>query len=598
MKNNIKIIFFIFIVLVMPSMAFSAVSEIGLDGLDQTGGARPLGMGGAYTAVTDDINCLFYNPASIAFTRGLTASIKDAKNFALGAGYQTRAGNFGLGIVYKNYEGFETEAIKSSYEHSIAFLSYGNRIDQIAFGVSLKTLFSQRLSVTGNPALVSTNGYDADAGILWQPVNFASIGLVLHNISEGKYTLGTTNETFPRSTRGGISLNLLETDSVFYNDFYGIKLSFDSESKNAGNIAIQNSFYGIEFSYGGWLYLRLGAASIYTIDRTASLTSFGLGYKFGYGQIDFSSHMDPFTESQISYLSLDYTPPALFFFPPSPEEKEYYIEEQQAAPEATPPKEEIKELLKVIFPNDDHSTYDEVIAVSGEVRQGATAFINGVEVYISNGGRFSALQPLNPGKNLIEIEARLKDEKKVMSRKVLRKAKVLIAEEEGLNKKIVDEVLNKEAELVKRTEELSKKKAEGLDVSLEEQKLQEERSKYEVKKTSLYAEKNKLEERKEKVENLATLGVIEVSPDKKFEIEAPITRGEILTWLVKAAALPVPKVSEAVFSDVPANHKYAPYIKAAVDLKLVIVSGDKFRPDEPVTEQEGQEFFRAFGVIQ
>ena len=37
-------------------------------------GARPLGMGGAFTAISDDANALFYNPAGLANIKVTTVS--------------------------------------------------------------------------------------------------------------------------------------------------------------------------------------------------------------------------------------------------------------------------------------------------------------------------------------------------------------------------------------------------------------------------------------------------------------------------------------------------------------------------------------------
>jgi hypothetical protein len=66
-------------------------------------GARPLGMGGAYTAVSDDAFALFYNPAGLGqvtwgeFAVGVHHSIKDITNDYLGDAANTRRGNTKLG---------------------------------------------------------------------------------------------------------------------------------------------------------------------------------------------------------------------------------------------------------------------------------------------------------------------------------------------------------------------------------------------------------------------------------------------------------------------------------------------------------------------
>jgi hypothetical protein len=258
-----------------------------------------------------------------------------------------------------------------------------------------------------------------------------------------------------------------------------------------------------------------------------------------------------------------------------------------------------KELLRIYFPSDDHTTYDENLVISGESRPKASVLINGVHAYVEIDGKFKAVQPLIPGKNLIEINASIDRETKTIYRKILRKAKVIIEEESGVEKKMVQEVLSKEAEITKKEKEINKDKEKGVDVSQKEKVLIEEKTKVKETKVKLLEEKQRLADRKEKVENLVTLGVIEVSPEAKFEIEAPITRGEMISWLVKASGLALPKVEDAVFNDVPKNHKYAPYIKAAFDAGYLTIGTDgKFRPDDPTKEEEGQAFFKAFGIVK
>ena len=340
----------------------------------------------------------------------------------------------------------------------------------------------------------------------------------------------------------------------------------------------------MECSYNEWIFIRLGESSIFKADSNISCSSFGMGLKFWDTELSFAALKDPVTEGQISFLSIVYSPP-----------KFEIIQVAEARPEKGKP----AELLSITFPDDNYETYDETISIEGQTNPQASVSINGINVFIESDGKFKAIQSLMPGKNLIEIVGSLGREKRIISRKVLRRAKVVIAEEEGLNRKIVDEVLNKEAEIIKKEEQIKKEKQKGIDVSAKEKMLASERETYASRKDELYNEKRKLEERKEKVENLVTLGVIEVSKEKSFEIESKITRGEMISWLVKAMGLTIPKIKKSVFADVPERHIYAPYIKAAFDAGLIKRPADgMFRPDDPVTEDEGEMFFKAFGVIK
>jgi hypothetical protein len=583
-----KKIIFIILFIIISAGSYSIITDIGLDPLDTSSGAKPLGMGSAFVAVSDDVNSLFYNPAGLSNSNGFSATIRSIKDFSMGLSYPTRYGGFGVGFISKNYEKIERKSLESNYDSNFAFIGYGIQFDKIMFGGNIKSSLSQRLTTTGSPDAASTTGYDYDIGAIWEPLSYLSFGAVLKNISGQQFSIGSSKESFPGSTRIGIAIDLIGNESVIENDTYGCKLTYDNENGSAGeDQQKQNSYYGLQTSFNDWLFIRFGGSSVFKIDKNVGGSSFGLGYKFDDAEIDLAGVNDPITGSSVTYLSFLYMPSGVFVFP-----------EAEEIPEEAPPPPPV-ELLKVTFPEDNYSTYDETVSVEGQADPKAAVTINGVGVYVKSDGNFKAIQSLTQGKNLIEITAVLGGEQKQFQKKVFRKAKVLIAEEEGLNKKIVNEVLNKEEELIKKQEEINKEKGKGLDVTDKENRLIQEKQQHEVKKASLYEEKKKIEERKDKVENLVTLGVVEVSPNKSFEIEAPIKRGEMITWLVKAAGLPVPKVEGRVLADVPEDNEYAPYINAAIEYGILKKPADnKFRPNDPVTEEEGQEFFKAFGIMQ
>ena len=606
-----KKILLVLLFLMFSACSYALVSDNGLDPLDQTSGAKPLGLGGAFTGASNDTNCLFYNPASLAHSKGIIVTAKDIKNYSLGVAYETGMGNFGVGAIYRSYEEIAGIPVKTKYENGLALLGYGIGPDWFSVGFTIKSVLLQRISIAGLPDVSSNTGSDYDAGILWRPFNFASVGLMARNVSSGTFTLGSSKEVFPRSTRAGLMLDLLGSNSIFSSEAFGLKAAYDAETGDVGDNIKQNSFYGLESSYNNWLFIRFGGSSVFKIDSNVYSSSFGIGLKYEDSEIDLVGLKDPITEMQISYLSLSYSPLKFMLFRP-PEVKKPVAEAPEKISVETPeekPLQPLKELLNVFFPDEDYVTYGESVPISGQTRPKANVFINGVSAYVGDDGKFSAIQPLNPGKNLIEISASVKYkykeetipryETRTILRKVLRKAKVIIEEEAGIEKKFTQDVLSKEAEIKKKEEEIKADKAKGVNIVQKEKALIEEKINYLDKKEKILEEKKKFEERKVKVENLVTLGVIEVSPDTKFEIEALIKRGEMISWLVKATGLAIPKVEEAVLIDVPKNHKYAPYIKAALDAGYLTVGTDgKFRPDDPVKEEEGQAFFKAFGIVK
>ncbi len=246
------------LILLTSAGSYGVITDLGIDPLDLSSGSRPLGMGEAYTAATGDVSTLFYNPAGIARSKGLTSTFSSMNNFSMGAGYETGIGNVGFGIIYKSYDNISSEETKTSYSSNTIVLGWGASFGQFSFGISLKGLLSQRLSVAGNPDLAANSLYDGDAGILWEPLEYVTIGFVSHNALDQSYTIGGTTESFPKTSRAGIDLRLIGTHSLLASDVFGIRLAYDSESGVFGDQQVLNYYYGTEISVFDTFFLRAG----------------------------------------------------------------------------------------------------------------------------------------------------------------------------------------------------------------------------------------------------------------------------------------------------------------------------------------------------
>jgi len=185
---------------------------------------------------------------------------------------------------------------------------------------------------------------------------------------------------------------------------------------------------------------------------------------------------------------------------------------------------------KISLGEDEVVVYDDKIEIFGKAKPGVAIYINDALAYIDEAGNFKATVPLNLGKNLIVAEARYKGDKKMWKYKVLRKAKVALAAPRPV---------------------------------------------------------------KEKVEELVTMGVIEIKPGQDLVMDAGITRGELATWIVKAAGVKLPPVDRDVYADVPKDHPLAAYIKVVGQLNLLRPFPDgTFRPEAIVSRVEGEQIFK------
>lgn len=165
-------------------------------------GARVIGLGKAFTAVSDDTNAVFSNPAGLGFQKGwsvLTMSTQllhrvDYKLY--GGSLSTNSGTFAIAFAGASTPaGFYTTDLASlnsatpiSYSSNILFLSYGYDLNNsiranksmghLAFGVNLKILTNGFSGISNAQA----SGFDMDIGVLMKKNDNLTLGAAVRNL--------------------------------------------------------------------------------------------------------------------------------------------------------------------------------------------------------------------------------------------------------------------------------------------------------------------------------------------------------------------------------------------------------------------------------
>jgi len=161
--------------------------------LDSGFGARPVGMGQAFTAIADDSNAPLYNPAGLVQIQWneLSASYSDLfsgltlysgndqvhinQSYLSFVSKPTRLGSFGV-----SWSNFDTTHL---YREDTVILSYARNVgdfvplldNMLAFGLNLKYLhrgFTLDSATNSDPVFgggSTASGYTADAGLLFKP---------------------------------------------------------------------------------------------------------------------------------------------------------------------------------------------------------------------------------------------------------------------------------------------------------------------------------------------------------------------------------------------------------------------------------------------
>jgi tetratricopeptide (TPR) repeat protein len=314
MVRNIMVIILLGIILVsVRVICLADFEDLGM-------GARPIGMGNAYTALADDVNAIYYNPAGLAqldesqFTSGygkLYWGLDDGSNLGSGfVGYAHPLYHWGtLGAGWLNF------GLQGLYQENSFIFSYGNNLKKkLLAGFNLKLLYKKYEKnpytenaiddfgqTTGERDPVFSKGYSktgfsTDLGLLYKFNREYSVGLSLTDINQPCMDLKDNSSKIPIAIKSGFLYN---------SDF--LTFALDTTFRN-GDV---NVYSGVEkwFSkrtFGVRAGLGVGSRSFSNLALGASYTKylFQLDYAFLY---PLSGIRDTYGSHRIS-LTLRFAP--------------------------------------------------------------------------------------------------------------------------------------------------------------------------------------------------------------------------------------------------------------------------------------------------
>ncbi|MCB4756858.1 MAG: PorV/PorQ family protein [Elusimicrobia bacterium] len=242
-------------------------------------GARALGMGGAYTAVSDDASAPYYNPAGLAYLdehqfMAMHAPLFMNSNYnylATANPFGDKRGTIALSdaLLYSNK--FETRDqtniltdSNASMSHNAVIASYAHVLPwrYLAAGVNAKLIQQKVVGYSGN-------GLGWDLGLMYRKTPLLSIGASFANINSPKVKLDTTADVYRPVTRVGLASEVIKEKLTLAVDI--IKVSKESSLYAAGAELSPTKLFQLRAGYG--------ANQSYT---------FGLGIKINPFRIDYA----------------------------------------------------------------------------------------------------------------------------------------------------------------------------------------------------------------------------------------------------------------------------------------------------------------------
>jgi hypothetical protein len=266
-------------------LAWTAVSSFGAapltsgaDFLLMTTGARPDGMGQAFSAVADDINTLSFNPAGLGNIR-MPEIGYGHESFFSGIGYDFLGAAIpsgDLGVFGFGYLGMGTAPFNSTANPSAPLVSV---MDQAYIGAWGRSFYNLHVGlavkyITERVDTVQGTGFAADAGFRFRINPEWTVAAAVLNAGPGIQFASL--EPLPLEVNGGVAWTAYE-DPV-----HTLHLAADSSTDLASQV--QRYSVGAEYWYKNLLALRAG----YLANSDDEGFSMGLGFQFQFFQLDYA----------------------------------------------------------------------------------------------------------------------------------------------------------------------------------------------------------------------------------------------------------------------------------------------------------------------
>jgi len=299
-----------FALLMQPALADTSAIDLGYIGA----GARPIAMGKAYTAVADDVNAVFINPAGLGQQKNwgltsMTTKLLDRVEYKMVGGVMpTEFGTVGIGYLSAATPAGYLTTDRSSVVGAPS-ISYGSTMMILSYGRNLGEAISNsgdlaKVSMGANVKMISNNfqgtdggatGTSMDLGVIYKANENVSGGVSLQNVGGAVNWNNGTSEKLPLTAKIGGALNQQRISAAADLDL------------GSGATLLHG---GVEFRPYDVLALRAGIDQS-RLSQTETITNmtYGVGVKMQGFSFDYAYRQDAsLASNSASYFSISFSP--------------------------------------------------------------------------------------------------------------------------------------------------------------------------------------------------------------------------------------------------------------------------------------------------
>ncbi|MDD5593594.1 MAG: S-layer homology domain-containing protein [Candidatus Margulisbacteria bacterium] len=577
-KINRGLSVIIFFVLVLIS---SASGQVFTDDPVKIGvGARPMGMGKAFVAVSDDGSGILMNPAGISHIKSWIA-FSMYSNLFNEVQYLTLTYSTPFSFLNQKY-GFGFAAVRSGItnipspsQFGLVYFDYHNDVYLLSLSYPINEALSAGLNYkifdqgfTGGVSSLGT-GHDIDLGVKYTVSDRLVLGLNLQNIlpfdmgGRINWDYGYT-EGIPAVAKIGAALT----------DFEGRLLMAVDYDMWLTRKASPAYHAGLEWELNPMLTVRAGLDQNFSSTATNNGVNptLGLGFYLSGFRFDYAYHPYYAESSNVThFFSLSYTPPQL----------------------STGEAAARKEVMGVTIgePADKSVVYQDRITIGGFVLNNRirTVAINDKKIPIGPDNMFETEEALALGKNVFTVaglDAAGKTTIEAQSLRILRLANFPDVSKTYWAKDAIEQVATlgfletpagkpfgpdktvRRADVLKTLIRLS-----GISLPREIKSLPFK----DIGLNSWLAPYLKA---------AYDAGLITAGPDRKFNAARPVTRLESIVMMVRFSKFALPKVQERPFADLSVRHWAIKEITAAKQEGLLEFATINLYPSQQLTRAE------------